>query len=70
MRLRFGRYRGMHLADVPAPYLRWVARQPRTRVELREAIAATLGSPRRTGATQAIPIARVDYKSRQAGSDA
>jgi Putative quorum-sensing-regulated virulence factor len=43
MKLRFGRYKGWKVQDVPSCYLKWLRRQPGASTELREAITATLG---------------------------
>jgi hypothetical protein len=46
VKLRFGRFKGWNLRDLPSPYLKWLRRQPGTSAELREAIIATLsGKP-------------------------
>jgi hypothetical protein len=43
MRMPFGRYRGMELADVPRPYLRWLRRQAWVGAWLVQAIDDILG---------------------------
>jgi hypothetical protein len=43
MRMPFGRYRGMELADVPRPYLGWLRRQAWVGAWLVKAIDETLG---------------------------
>jgi uncharacterized protein (DUF3820 family) len=50
MKLRFGRYRGWDVTDVPVAYLRWLRRQPGVDAELKAAIGASLGIKPKTGA--------------------
>ncbi len=43
MRLKFGRYKGWLLADVPIDYRRWLRRQPGLTAETREGLSLSLG---------------------------
>jgi uncharacterized protein (DUF3820 family) len=66
MRLKFGRYQGWNIADVPHTYLRWLKRQPGVNAELKAGIGLMLGiRPRATEVHQRRPV--IDYKARQAG---
>jgi hypothetical protein len=42
VKIRFGRYRGWNVKDVPVCYLKWLRSKPGVSTELRECIAAQL----------------------------
>jgi uncharacterized protein (DUF3820 family) len=49
MKLRFGRYKGWDVANVPVAYLKWLRRQSGVDAELKAAIGAALGLKPKTG---------------------
>jgi uncharacterized protein (DUF3820 family) len=67
LRLRFGRYRGFLLSDVPVSYLRWLRKQPGILPELKEAIGATLGIKPKRSETHRRPA--IDGRALAAGPD-
>ncbi len=65
--MKFGRYRGWLLSDVPIDYRRWLRRQPGLTPELREGIALSLGMKVQQVDVHRHRPAPIDWKGRAAG---
>lgn len=67
MQLRFGRYRGLNVEDVPHSYLKWLRRQPGVTAELKAGISAALGIKPKGGQVHHHRPPMIDVKARASG---
>jgi hypothetical protein len=65
MKMPFGQYTGMELADVPRPYLQWLHRQPWLRAPLIQEIDDQLGGKAAASAEESFEEALEKWREEQ-----